>query len=66
VASLLSLDVARAFNNISYRRLIYNLRIKGVPRLIVAWTESFLRERAILITLGRRTSSIEEVETRIP
>ena len=66
VASLLSLDVAGAFDNVSHRRLIHNLRMKGVPRLIVAWTESFLRERATSITLGRRTSSMEEVETGIP
>ena len=31
VASLLSLDMAGAFDNVSYKRLLYNLRAKGVP-----------------------------------
>jgi len=35
VASLLSLDVAGAFDKVSHRRLLHNLRLKGVPTLIV-------------------------------
>ena len=31
VASLLSLDVAGVFDNISYERLLHNLKSKGVP-----------------------------------
>ena len=52
VASLLSLDVAGAFDNVSYERLLYNLKSKGVPPWMVNWTSSFLIERVILITLG--------------
>lgn len=35
VASLLSLDVAGAFDNVSHERLIYNLRSKGIPGIII-------------------------------
>ena len=35
VASLLSLDIAGAFDNVSYGRLLHNLRAKGVPTWIV-------------------------------
>ncbi len=66
VASLLSLDVAGAFDNVSHERLIHNLRSKRVPSFIVKWTESFLQERATSITLGGKTSAIEEVKTGIP
>lgn len=65
VASLLSLDVAGAFDNVLHQRLLHNLRIKGIPELIVNWTKNFLSERATSITLGSRTSPIEPAETGI-
>lgn len=66
VASLLSLDVAGAFDNVSHGRLLHNLKMKRVPQAIVAWTASFLGNRATTITLGNRTSELEEVYTGIP
>ena len=66
VASLLSLDVAGAFDNVSHERLIHNLKVKGVPTRIVQWTASFLADRATSITLGCRTSEMEPAETGIP
>ena len=66
VASLLSLDVAGAFDNVSHERLLHNLRSKGVPFWIVNWTASFLTERATSITLGQKTSEVETAETGIP
>ena len=35
VASLLSLDVAGAFDNVSHERLLYNLKVKGILIRIV-------------------------------
>ena len=35
VASLLSLDIAGTFDNVSYERLLYNLRERRVPKKIV-------------------------------
>ena len=35
MASLLLLDIARAFDNILYERLLYNLKVKGIPIRIV-------------------------------
>lgn len=66
VASLLSLDVAGAFDNVSHERLIHNLRAKGVPEFIINWTRSFLTERATSITLGNKTSPMEPAQTGIP
>ncbi len=66
VASLLSLDMAGAFDNVSYYRLLHNLRQKGIPELIVNWTRSFLTDRETSLTLGRMTSRPEPAETGIP
>ena len=35
IASLLLLDVARAFDNVSHERLLHNLKVKGIPIRIV-------------------------------
>ena len=35
MASLLLLDVTRAFDNISHERLLHNLKVKGIPIRIV-------------------------------
>ena len=35
IASLFLLDIARAFNNILYERLLYNLKVKGILIRIV-------------------------------
>ena len=66
VATLLSLDVSGAFDNVNHKRLLHDLRCKGIPTRVVQWTASFLEERATSITLGRRTSAMEPVETGIP
>ena len=65
-ASLLSLDVAGAFDYVSHPRLLHNLRSKRIPEYIVQWTESFLTGRSTSITLGRRTSNIFPVQAGIP
>ncbi len=66
VASLLSLDVAGAFDNVSHERLLHNLRERRVPEKIVKWTSSFLRDRATSVTLEGQTSEMRAVETGIP
>jgi hypothetical protein len=35
IVNLLLLIIAGAFNNVLYKRLLYNLRIKDVPNLII-------------------------------
>ncbi len=66
VASLLSLDVAGAFDNVSHERLLHNLRMRRTPAFITKWVASFLSDRKTSITLGGKTSELEEVETGIP
>ena len=66
VASLLSLDVAGAFDNVSYERLLYNLRERRVPEKIVRWISSFFRDRATSVMLGGQISVMKIVEIGIP
>ena len=66
VASLLSLDVAGAFDKVNYQRLLHNLKAKGIPAFIVRWTKSFLENRATSISLGQKTSPMEPAMTGIP
>ena len=35
MASLLSLDIAGAFDNVLHERLLHNLKVKGIPIRIV-------------------------------
>ncbi|POS85079.1 hypothetical protein EPUL_003411 [Erysiphe pulchra] len=52
VASLLSLGISGVFDNISHKRIVHNLREKGIPRRICAFVKSFLVERTTSIVLG--------------
>lgn len=45
VASLLSFDVAGAFDTVSHSRLLHNLRKHRIPNWIICWVESFLTDR---------------------
>lgn len=41
VATLLSMDVAEAFDTVSHPRLIHNLRKRKNPEWITSWINSF-------------------------
>ena len=66
VPSLLALDVQKAFDNVSHRRLIHNLRKRKIPDRITGWVYSFLSDRFTSVRLQDFESSIEEVELGIP
>jgi hypothetical protein len=53
VASLLLLDVSRAFNNISHKQLLHNLRKRKVDENTVYWIVSFLSDRHTYILVNR-------------
>jgi hypothetical protein len=66
VASLLSLDISGAFDNVSHRRLIHNLRMKGIPIWVTRFIESFLQDRSTSITLGPYKGEQIPTDTGIP
>ena len=44
VVLLLSLNISRAFNRVSYKRIIYNIKAQAVPYWIVQFIKSFLKD----------------------
>jgi Reverse transcriptase (RNA-dependent DNA polymerase) len=45
IASLLSLNVTKAFDRVSHTRLAHNLCKRRIPESLVRWVEDFLTER---------------------
>ena len=66
VASLLSLDIAGAFDHVSHIRLIHNMRKRKIPQRITNWVKSLLENRTTTVTVGNRRSTVIEISTGIP
>ncbi|KAI0996003.1 hypothetical protein K3495_g12178 [Podosphaera aphanis] len=66
VASLLSLDISEAFDNVSHLRLIHTMRDKGIPLRITKFVESFLADRTTAIKLGNHMGKQISTNTGIP
>jgi hypothetical protein len=65
-ASLLMLDVSGAFDNVSHKRLLHNMRKRGLPMEIIDWTASYLTDRKTKIRLFEGLSEEFDVLTGIP
>ncbi|KAI3534405.1 reverse transcriptase [Colletotrichum abscissum] len=66
VASLLLLDVAGAFDNVSHRRLLHNLRRRRIDEATVRWIASFLGCRETEIHVDGSRSETYRLDTGIP
>jgi exonuclease III len=66
VASMLLLDVAGAFDNVSHERLIHNLKRKGIDKSIVDWIRSFLKDRTTILKLTEYESPKTVISIGIP
>lgn len=66
VASLLLLDVSGAFDNVSHKRLLHNLRKRRVDEKVVRWIASFLSNRSTRIVVDGYESDNYTVETGMP
>ena len=66
VASLLSLDMASAFNNASHPRLLHILQRLGILKWIVQWTTSFLLDYTSTLILNYNSSKVFIVYNSIP
>ena len=65
VINLIFLNVMKAFDNVSHQKLIYNLRIKRVFKLIINWIKSFLVKMVTSIILNNKINSIKVIEIKI-
>lgn len=50
-SSLLLLDVSNAFDNVSYRRLLHNLRKRRINNAMLQWNKSFITNKKIRLRL---------------
>ncbi|KAF4227803.1 hypothetical protein CNMCM8980_005984 [Aspergillus fumigatiaffinis] len=66
IASVLFLDVSGAFDHVSHKRLLHNLRKRGIDRDTVGWIASFLSERTTTIRMGELESDEYRVNVGIP
>ncbi|KAJ6176718.1 hypothetical protein N7485_003632 [Penicillium canescens] len=64
-ASMLLLDVAGAYDNVSHERLLHNMRQMGLSEL-VPWTKAFLTGRSTRIRLPGHLSDEFPTNTGIP
>lgn len=66
IASLLSLDVSGAFDNVSHIRLLHNMRRRRAPEPILKWVEDFLKDRRTSLTVGSYTQAERGAMMGIP
>jgi hypothetical protein len=66
VATLLLLDIAGAYDNVSHARLIHNLRKRHINPMLTGWLSSYLKDRTTGIRLKEGTPSPISTNTGIP
>ena len=65
VATMLYMDILGAFDNVSYIRLLDNLRKRKTPDFIIRWVTSFLQERTTTIKVVEGESELFQIEIGI-
>ena len=66
VASVLTLDIPEAYDYVSHKRLLHNLRKARLPRWICDFTKSFLVDRVTHLALPGYTSAAIPTTNGIP
>jgi hypothetical protein len=66
VASLLSLDISGAFDNVAFQRLIHNLHKRRVPEVLIQWIISFLTNHRTTLLLQEGLLEVFKLLTGIP
>ena len=66
VASMLCLDISGAFDKVSHKRLLHNIRDKGIPSWAVQFIDSFLSDRTTCLILGDYKDIKRNTTTGIP
>jgi hypothetical protein len=66
VASMLSLDISGAFDNVSHERLIHNIRDARLPQWVAEYIRSFLTNRTTTLMLGTYEDRVRPTTSGIP
>jgi ribonuclease HI len=66
VATILTFDISGYFNNIHHGYLIKMLKAKGFATNLVLWTESFLKDRTITMSINDDSGAPAPFTTGVP
>lgn len=66
MASVLSLDISGAYDHVSHKRLLHNMKVARLPGWVERFTHSFLQGRSTQLTFGGYTSPQIPTPTGIP
>ncbi len=65
VIFMLSLDVVKAFNQVSHVRLLHMLKMKRTLSYIIEWTRSFLKNQETSLIFNEQMSDMRKINTDI-
>jgi hypothetical protein len=63
--TLLSMNVANAYDHVSRKRLMHNLRKREISNWIMTWTSSFMRNRHITLVIDDDTTFMSRINADI-
>jgi hypothetical protein len=63
--TLLSMNVANAYDHVSRKRLMHNLRKRRISNWIMTWTSSFMKNRHITLIIDDDTTFISRINADI-
>ena len=61
ILSLVSFDVKGAYNGVCKERLLQRLRARGIPEMLVRWTDAFCSERTATIQINGQSSKSQRL-----
>jgi hypothetical protein len=63
--TLLSINVANAYDHVSRERLMHNLRKREISNWIMTWTSSFMKNKHITLTMNDDTTFMSRINASI-
>jgi hypothetical protein len=65
ITTLLSMNVIDVYDHVFRDKLLHNLRKRDISNWIIRWTNSFMRDRHISLTLSNATMTSRLIKTNI-
>jgi hypothetical protein len=65
ITTLLSMNVIEVYNHVFRERLLHNLRKKDISKWIIRWTDNFMRDKHISLTLNTSTMTSRLMKANI-
>jgi len=66
VVSLLSLNISGAFDQVSHKRIIHNMKAQAVPYWIIQFTKSFFKDWTTRLLIKDYMAQIMQINIGIP